>query len=96
MSKKACLPSDWVKRCILGYFSNWVDMLFLKPALYSMKAIMAPTASPINEIAVPSQKPKNNMLAAVIKKLGITPNNATTMLIKMLISTAAWGYCSNR
>lgn len=53
---------------------------------------MAPSASPKKEIIVPFQKPKNKMLAAVIKKLGTTASKAIKMLRAILIKKALCGY----
>ena len=49
-------------------------------------------ASPKNEMSVPFQKPKNKMLAAVIKTLGTIPNKAIRMLMASEIKMAAFGY----
>lgn len=54
--------------------------------------MMAPMASPKNEMSVPFQKPKNKILAAVTKTLGTTPNKAIRMLIESEIKIAAFGY----
>ena len=52
----------------------------------------APEASPKKETNIPFQKPKNKMLAAVIKKLGTTPSTAIIILIQMLITMAKSWY----
>lgn len=57
-----------------------------------MNAIAAPIASPKNDRRVPFQKPKNKILAAVMKKLGTNPITAIRMLLQMLMASASWGY----
>lgn len=93
-SQKACLPSAFTSCCTFGKRSNPFCDVFLKPLRYNKNDTAAPKASPANEMAVPCQKPKNKMLAAVRKKLGTNPNTATTMLSSKLIIIAACEYCS--
>jgi hypothetical protein len=89
---KASLPSACNSFATAGYLFVLLSTFFLNPALYNKKAINAPIASPVTEINVPFQKPKNKILAAVRKTLGKTPKTAINILKPMLNKNAYWGY----
>lgn len=74
------------------YLLNLLEIIFLKPSLYTLKDIYPPIVSPNNEIINPHIGPKNIILAPVTNIDGITPESAINILINKEINKAKLEY----